>query len=205
MKLGIVLMASGFSQRFGSNKLLHPVAGKPMVRHALETLASVREKLNPDIQVQIVVVSQYPEIIREALGMDMQAVDNPDSRQGISASIRHGLANLPADTEYYGFFVADQPLLQAADLESLIRQYLLSNQGIGCVSACGNPGNPVIFSRKYLPELLALQGDSGGKPIVLAHLSDTFQYPVEDSVLADIDHLEDIAYVSKFKNHQDRK
>lgn len=192
MKLGIVLMASGLSRRFGSNKLLYPIKGKPMYLHALESLACVKETLSPDIQVQVVVVSQYPEIIRKAQSLNMQAVDNPDSQQGITASIRLGLANLPADTEHYGFFVADQPFLQAAVIESLIRQYLTSHQGIGCVSARGSPGNPVIFSRKYLPELLALQGDSGGKSIVLAHLSDTFQYPVDESVLVDIDHLEDI-------------
>ena len=205
MKLGIVLMASGFGKRFGSNKLLYPIEGKPMYLHALESLDCVKEKLSPDIKVQVVVISKYPEIIREAQNRKIHAVYNPDSLQGITASIRLGLENLPADTAYYGFFVADQPLLQANIIESLIRQYLMSNKGIGCVSARGSPGNPVVFSRKYLPELLALQGDSGGKQIVLAHLSDTFQYPVDESVLVDIDHLEDISRLSQLNDHQESK
>ena len=186
-------MASGFGTRFGSNKLLYMIKGKPLYLHALESLIGAGEKLSPDIIVMIVVVSQYSEIISEAQNRGVQAVFNPDSQQGITASIKLGLSNLPKDTEHFGFFVADQPGIDSGIMEAWIRQYAASHKGIGCVSAGGHPGNPAVFSRKYIPELLALEGDRGGKQILLAHMADTFLYPVDEQVLIDIDKMEDIS------------
>ena len=39
----VILLAAGYSSRFGSNKLLHIVDGTPMYRHALETAEQFRQ------------------------------------------------------------------------------------------------------------------------------------------------------------------
>ena len=38
MKIALIMLAAGNSRRFGSNKLLYEIEGKPMYRHILEKL-----------------------------------------------------------------------------------------------------------------------------------------------------------------------
>ena len=42
MKLGVVLLAAGRSERFGGNKLLADYCGRPMVCRALEAATALR-------------------------------------------------------------------------------------------------------------------------------------------------------------------
>ena len=66
--------------------------------------------------------------------------------------------------------------------------YKRSYKGIGCLSYQGVMGNPVIFQGKFVPELMALTGDVGGKAVVKAHLSEVFQYEADSELsLQDID------------------
>ena len=37
-ELALILLADGYSRRFGQNKLLYPVNGKPMYSYGLDTL-----------------------------------------------------------------------------------------------------------------------------------------------------------------------
>ena len=45
MKIALIMLAAGNSRRFGSNKLLYEIEGKPMYRHILEKLLIVAEWL----------------------------------------------------------------------------------------------------------------------------------------------------------------
>ena len=45
MKIALIMLAAGNSRRFGSNKLLYEIDGKPMYRHILEKLMIVAEWL----------------------------------------------------------------------------------------------------------------------------------------------------------------
>ena len=45
MKIALIMLAAGNSRRFGSNKLLYEIDGKPMYRHILEKLMVVAEQL----------------------------------------------------------------------------------------------------------------------------------------------------------------
>ena len=45
MKIALIMLAAGNSRRFGSNKLLYEIDGKPMYRHILEKLMVVAELL----------------------------------------------------------------------------------------------------------------------------------------------------------------
>ena len=40
-KIGAVYLAAGNSVRFGSNKLLYPIQGKPMFTHGLSLLSTI--------------------------------------------------------------------------------------------------------------------------------------------------------------------
>ena len=191
MTLGIIFMASGFGRRFGSNKLLHPVDGKPLYTYALTNLIDAINELKVDYKVTLAVVSQYDEILAEAKNCGSIVVHNPDSDKGITASIKLGIKNLP-ESEHYAFFVADQPYLKAETTINFMKRYLESGKTIGCVTDGTHSGNPVIFNRIYLTELLALEGDKGGKQIVSKHPEEVFYCEVSPQELFDLDKPEDL-------------
>ena len=191
MTLGIVFMASGFGRRFGSNKLLYPIDGTPLYTHALSSLIDATNELKSDNAISLAVVSQYDEILEDARKSGAIAVYNPDSDKGITASIKLGINNLP-ESEHYAFFVADQPYLKAETTAAFLKSYLENGKPIGCVTDSIVSGSPVVFSRAFLPELLALEGDRGGKQIVMKNPEDVFYYEVSPRELFDLDKPEDL-------------
>lgn len=103
-------------------------------------------------------------------------------------SLKIGLdANLDADAVL--FTVSDQPWLTSETIYELLQAFLESKKAAACVSYQDKMGNPCIFSRKYYGELLALEGDKGGKKVLIKHLEDTCIYEVKNArELKDIDY-----------------
>ena len=83
-----LLLAGGASRRFGSNKLVAPLSGRPVVRWSAEALAAA-------VDVVYVVVPPGSEAVHEALdGVPVRWVENPDAREGLASSIRAGVLAL---------------------------------------------------------------------------------------------------------------
>ncbi len=193
MKLAVIILAAGKSIRFGSNKLLYEIDGKKMYQRTLEVVEElcsgadeqtgtdkepVEESLS-GMEITATVVTQYEEIAAAARKRGFSVVYNAHSEEGISSSLKLGLAaNMEADACF--FAVADQPWLRADTLKGLIEIWRTSGKGIACAAADGMPGNPCIFSDVYFSELLALTGDQGGKKVVHAHRQDVVLLEVEN-------------------------
>lgn len=131
---------------------------------------------------EIVVVTRYKELLSEIEELPVVPVFCEDSRRGASYSIRAGiLAETPGEqAEALAFFVADQPFLTEETAESFLETMEAARASLGCVSHEGETGNPVWFSREYVPELLALSGDMGGRRVLKAHLETARLFPVEN-------------------------
>ena len=167
MKIAFIMLAAGNSRRFGSNKLLYEIDGKPMYQHILEKLMTVA-----NTPKSITVVTQYEEIEQEARTLGTKVYINPHPDEGISSSLKIGLkANKDADACL--FTVSDQPWLTTATIHQLIDLFKTSQKGIACVSCQGKLGNPCIFTKKYYEELLSITGDRGGKSVIAAHREET--------------------------------
>lgn len=185
-----IYLAAGFSRRFGGNKLLEKLDGKPMYLHLLEGLNEIKE--NHKLQ-SLTVVTQYEEILDYLHRQRIAAVKNNNSALGISSSLKLGLQTAMIqknqETEpYYLFCVADQPFLKKHTVEEFLSVFLKTGKGIGCISHDGKAGNPVIFHDRYVPELLRIEGDKGGKSVVNQHLEDVFLFEIPDAMeLKDID------------------
>ena len=197
----IIYMAAGNSRRFGSNKLLYELDGKPMYRHLLDHLVEIKDrynKLKSDSPViDITVVTRYREILDYCAGIpDCHAVLSPDSEKGISYTIKAGIMAVQEQKktgmqDYYMFAVADQPYLKSQSVIKLIDRVLENTGGkqLAFSLRCGAAvGNPCVFNSSLIPQLLSLEGDKGGRSVAKKH--DCVYVDVADaSELMDIDTL----------------
>lgn len=162
----ILYLAAGSSRRFGSNKLLWELEGKPLYRHGLDLLLDFIEKRN---DCTLTVVSRYKTIFEEIAPLGLRYIHSPDSPLGISRTIQTGIRSLTYDPkDYFLFFVADQPYVKISTLEALADA---AQAGVLTASAAFGQqmGNPTLFSAVLAPELLSLTGDTGGRRIIQAH------------------------------------
>lgn len=191
--MAMIYMASGYGKRFGGNKLLEPLQGKPVFQHGLDCLLEAEEKLKEKhgIHTEIIVVSQYKEILEYAEKRQVTAVNNLKSEGGITASIRLGLQAMEK-AEAMLFAVADQPWMKARTICGLVNEYFESPKGIACLSAGGKRGNPVIFSISYKSLLEQLQGDTGGVRLMNRFPEDVLMMEADSGELLDIDRREDM-------------
>ena len=184
----MIYLAAGLSSRYGSNKLLAEVDGKPMYRHLLDILTVMKEE-EPH-RFELVVVTAYDEIEESLRGLPLKVVRNDQQELGASHSIKLGLEACGeiGRHDHVMFAVADQPYIQEDELFGFIHMYKRSYKGIGVLCWKGEMGNPVIFQGQFVPELMALTGDIGGKAVVKSHLSEVFRYEADsERSLKDID------------------
>ena len=87
-RLRLIVMASGLSRRFGSNKLLRHVNGRPMFQHILTLLRDFQSQRQDTTDV--VVVSAW-EILRASKLILWDKNDH--NERGISESIKLGLGS----------------------------------------------------------------------------------------------------------------
>ena len=152
-----------------------------------------RNNITAKIICNIIVITQYDAIAEAVKTKEIQVLYNPHPEDGISSSVKIGL-NASLDADAVLFTVSDQPWLTSETICELIHVFLNTSKGIACVSCQGKMGNPCIFDRKYYNELLSLEGDKGGKKVIMKHLDDTQIYEIEAGrELEDIDYYESIA------------
>ena len=84
----ILYLAGGNSRRFGENKLLYELEGKPLYRHGLDMLVSLIQTRD---DCTLTVVSRYDEVLDGARACGVRAVYSPESEKGQSYTIRAGL------------------------------------------------------------------------------------------------------------------
>ena len=104
IKAAVIYLASGNSKRFGQeNKLLQMIGTKPMYRYGLDRLIDLCKDHEG---FEIIVVTQYQEIMKQTQYDPITTVFCPESKYGISWSIKAGI-KAAKDAEFYTFFVAD--------------------------------------------------------------------------------------------------
>ena len=186
MKVALIYLAAGNSRRFGKgNKLLWPIEGKRMYLHLLERLKRIE---NRHSEWELLVVTQYPEIIEEAGKSGVKTVFSPESFKGASWTVKKALEAAGA-MDAYVFFVADQPYLSEKTAEEFLEYMEKSGEeGLGCFCCEERTGNPVWFAQKYVSELLELEGDSGGKKVLKKHWDDAVFFQISNErELEDVD------------------
>jgi len=183
-RIGAIVLAAGMSSRMGSNKLVARVAGKPLIRHVVE--AALSSAAAP----VIVVTGNAAARVREAVSpLAPLFVENPDYSKGLSTSLRCGLKALPADCDGAVILLGDMPGVSAALIDKLIASFDPGEDRAICVATRhGKRGNPVLWARRFFPEMLAIEGDVGARQLIgqNAELVCEVEAP-DDGPLTDID------------------
>lgn len=178
-QLGYVIMAAGNARRFGDNKLTAQLQGRSLIQRAMEAVPT--ESFD-----RVVVVTQYPEIMRLAEEFHFAAVHNAHPELGISHTLQLGLTML-RDCGGVLFSVADQPLLRRETVAKLTTLWQSQPEKIAALSSGGQRGNPCIFPARFFPELMALEGDRGGSAVIRRHEEDLILLETAAEELYDVD------------------
>ena len=161
-----VVLAAGRSQRMTDrNKLLTPLAGKPIVVRVVE--AALASRARP-----VVVVTGHQDAnIRAALeGHDVRFVHNPDFATGMASSLRTGVSALGGEVDGALICLGDMPLVGPSHLDALIDAFDPASDETICVPTWQRRrGNPVLWSRRHFDELAALSGDVGARGLLDRH------------------------------------
>lgn len=157
-----LLLASGASRRFGSNKLLADLAGRPVVRWSAEALA-------PVVDATYVVVPEAHDALRGALdGVAVRWTVNQAAHEGMSSSIRAGVSALDTDTEAVVITLADQPTLDVAVIRRVVERWRRTRDPNAIVAAsyADGRGHPMLFGATHFGALRSLEGDRGARTLV---------------------------------------
>jgi molybdenum cofactor cytidylyltransferase len=180
-----IILAAGRSTRMGGpNKLLAELGGKPLVRLVTEqALASKAERV-------IVVTGHQADQVEKALrGLKVTFVRNPDFADGLATSVKSGISATPDTADAAVICLGDMPLIDAHLVDRLIEAFAPDRGNLIVVPVSDNRrGNPVLWSRRFFNELMALDGDIGARHLIARHAEAVAEVPVEgNSAFLDID------------------
>jgi molybdenum cofactor cytidylyltransferase len=153
-----VVLAAGRAERFGSDKLLHPLDGKPLAEHVAATLSAL------PLIARIAICPAGNGARRDLFlrhGFDI--VDNPHPEQGMGTSLALGAQRaITLD--------ADAMLVCLADMPYVTREHLLALLKVDAPAVAtesnGTRSPPAVFARALLPELATLTGDHGARALL---------------------------------------
>jgi molybdenum cofactor cytidylyltransferase len=173
-----------------ANKLLAPLAGKPVIRHTVEAVcASAADPV-------IVVIGYQADAVRQAVtGLPVSIAENVSFADGLSSSLICGVNSLPSGID--GFLVAlgDMPFVPATVIDAMIAAFAPeAGRAVVVPIYQRRQGNPVLWSARFMGEFLGITGDQGAKQLMALHRDLVYELEVDtDSVLTDLDTLEDFS------------
>lgn len=183
-RIAALLLAAGKSSRMGANKMLAEVDGRPMVARTAQRLLASRAR------PIVAVIGNQADEVEAALGkLPVERVRNPDFADGLSTSLKRGLAALPADIDGVVVCLGDMPLIAGRDIERLIAAFNpLEGRAIVVPTRRGQRGNPILWSRQFFAEMLALTGDQGARKLIEEHADLVAETEMDsDAIFIDID------------------
>jgi molybdenum cofactor cytidylyltransferase len=192
-RIAAVVLAAGRSTRMGGpNKLLAEIRGRPLVRIVVDEAVASHAK-----PVIVVVGHERGEVEKALAGLPVQFVHNPDFAQGLGTSLKAGIAAVPAEADGAIVCLADMPQVDASLLNRLIAAFDPERGALIVMpTAEGRRGNPVLWSRRFFPDLMAIEGDVGARHFIGRYSEAAVEVPLEGkAALVDVDTPEALIWV----------
>lgn len=183
-----VILAAGCSTRMGRDKLTLKLGEKTLLQHVIENA------LTSKAGEVVVVLGNEAAKLRADIEPHarIHIVENPEYRQGMSASLKAGLKEVSSRAQAALVLLGDQPLAHARILNALIDKYEDTHAAIVAPSYRGKQGNPVIFDSALFSELMAVRGDIGGREVLAKHRDELKLVPIESQLAGkDVDTWQD--------------
>jgi molybdenum cofactor cytidylyltransferase len=185
-RVAAIILAAGLSSRLTPrNKLLTPMPdGSKLIAH------SARRAVASAAAMIIAVTGFQSAQVEAALaGLPINFVHAADFAEGLAASLRAGIAALPAEIDAALIMLGDMPLIESALLNALMDAYNPpAGRDIVVPIWQGQSGNPKLWGRRYFNEIMFLQGDSGATRLLSNYRDHVAECPApSDAVLRDFD------------------
>ncbi|MEE9271153.1 MAG: nucleotidyltransferase family protein [Candidatus Krumholzibacteria bacterium] len=187
-----ILLAAGAGRRFGSDKLLHDLQGKPLVYRSLEPAL--------DSQLPRVYVVHDPRsaalkaAIHRFLPDDKNITFVPNERpdRGMMSSLKCGLEALEESCDGAMVLLADMPGVTPELINTLLRRFEEENTVI--IPECGGEWHhPRIIPARLFPEFLTLKDNESGMTVVERHRAEVLTVHIgEKMTFRDIDKPSDL-------------
>lgn len=160
-----IVLAAGAGTRFDGAKLLAPLDDRPLIGWAVAAALGAR------VETVTAVLGARADRVRDAL----EAFDDPrlrnvvceDWAEGLSASLRCGLAALPDDSRAVAIFLGDMPRCSAAVADAMLER-VLAGAPAAMPEFAGRPGHPVAIAPQLFGALGNLSGDRGARAVLEA-------------------------------------
>jgi molybdenum cofactor cytidylyltransferase len=183
--IAAVVLAAGRSSRMGGpNKLLAEIGGRPLVRHVVD--AALASRARP---VVVVTGHQRDKVEAALAGLPVKFVHNPHFADGLGTSLKAGIAALPAEVDGAIVCLGDMPQVDSALIDRLIGAFDPDHGALVVVPTIdGKRGNPVVWSRRFFPDLMAVEGDVGARYLIGRYTEAVAEVPLTGTAaLTDVD------------------
>jgi molybdenum cofactor cytidylyltransferase len=176
-----LLLAAGRSARFGGDKLLAPLHGRPVLFWSAAAIATEVDALYvvlpDDAAARVAAMEGIPSVI----------VRHPGRDAGIASSIGAGVAALGAEVEAVLIALADQPLVAPEVVRRLCARWREGGAAAVVPAYRDGRGHPVLFGRASFAALRDLTGDTGARSVLRALGDAVAAVPVDVAAPLDVD------------------
>ncbi|HEY6280965.1 MAG TPA: nucleotidyltransferase family protein [Burkholderiales bacterium] len=182
-----ILLAAGKARRFGGGKLLaHLPNGIPVIAAAARNLMGGLDHAVAVVRPGEAALSRL--LVRERL----EVVVCTNARRGMGTSLAFGI-NHAREADGWIVALADMPHIQPQTIIALARS-IAAGASLAAPYFEGQRGHPVAFGKKYLDDLLQLDGDQGARKLLMRDSHELVRVDTHDpGILFDIDTPEQLA------------
>lgn len=181
---GAIMLAAGFSRRFGSVKLQAQLPdGSTLLQKSFNNTLQATENIIVVGRQDLLESGTY-NFLPDQPGI--QLIICPDAESGMGHSLASAIKHIPDSWDSTLICLGDMPFIRPDTLSAMIRTSREDNIVIPVWQS--QRGHPVCFGRQYFNELAASTGDSGGRHVIKLHHQAITELATDDAgIIQDID------------------
>lgn len=182
-KVGAILLAAGFSRRFGGIKLQARLPdGSTLLNKCFNTIAQATDNIIIVGRQELLDIGTYTFLPQHP---GLQLVLCKDAESGMGHSLASAINHIPNDWHSVLICLADMPFIRADTLKAIMASSTENNIVIPVWQS--QRGHPVSFGRRYFKELANSEGDAGGR-----HVIKQYSQYIKELVTDDVGIVQDI-------------
>lgn len=197
---GCVIMASGLGKRFGGDKLMAQLLGKPMIQYVIEATEGLF-----DCRV-VVTRNEKVKAWCEERKIPVVFHELPDRNDTIRLGVEEIEKRQEGEIRGCVFCPADMPFVNHESIKQMLLKAGKQTSQIVRMSCQEEVGAPVLFGRDYFEQLKTLPKKKGGSEIIRENKDKLlFVEAQSEKELWDVDTKEDLEKVKNEMIHTNIK